>query len=391
MATEIITYLKDNHKPMLALLKELVAIESPSNNKKALKNVIRFLRKELEQLGFYTLHVSGKNTGGYLYARPLIRKKNTPLQLLIGHCDTVWELHTIKDMPVVQSNGKLSGPGVFDMKAGIIQILFSLRAIKALQLDLAVTPIILINTDEEIGSHESTPIIKRLSKLVHRAFVLEPPLGLEGRLKTARKGVGRFTITVKGKAAHAGLDPQKGVNAIVELSHQVQRLYAMNDFDKGITVNVGLIEGGYASNVIAAESKATIDVRVYNIEDGAYITDRIHQLKPILDNVELRIEGCIGRPPMTQTSRNKHLWENAEANGKLIGLNLEQATAGGGSDGNTTSLYTATLDGLGTPGDGAHATHEFIFSDKLIERTALLTLLMLNDAATKNKTTSHEL
>ena len=391
MATEIITYLKDNHKPMLALLKELVAIESPSNNKKALKNVIRFLRKELEQLGFYTLHVSGKNTGGYLYARPLIRKKNTPLQLLIGHCDTVWELHTIKDMPVVQSNGKLSGPGVFDMKAGIIQILFSLRAIKALQLDLAVTPIILINTDEEIGSHESTPIIKRLSKLVHRAFVLEPPLGLEGRLKTARKGVGRFTITVKGKAAHAGLDPEKGVNAIVELSHQVQRLYAMNDFDKGITVNVGLIEGGYASNVIAAESKATIDVRVYNIEDGAYITDRIHQLKPILDNVELRIEGRIGRPPMTQTSRNKHLWENAEANGKLIGLNLEQATAGGGSDGNTTSLYTATLDGLGTPGDGAHATHEFIFSDKLIERTALLTLLMLNDAATKNKTTSHEL
>jgi len=391
MATEIITYLKDNHKPMLALLKELVAIESPSNNKEALKNVIRFLRKELEQLGFYTLHVSGKNTGGYLYARPLIRKKNTPLQLLIGHCDTVWELHTIKDMPVVQSNGKLSGPGVFDMKAGIIQILFSLRAIKALQLDLAVTPIILINTDEEIGSHESTPIIKRLSKLVHRAFVLEPPLGLEGRLKTARKGVGRFTITVKGKAAHAGLDPQKGVNAIVELSHQVQRLYAMNDFDKGITVNVGLIEGGYASNVIAAESKATIDVRVYNIEDGAYITDRIHQLKPILDNVELRIEGRIGRPPMTQTSRNKHLWENAEANGKLIGLNLEQATAGGGSDGNTTSLYTATLDGLGTPGDGAHATHEFIFSDKLIERTALLTLLMLNDAATKNKTTSHEL
>ena len=391
MATEIITYLKDNHKPMLALLKELVAIESPSNNKEALKNVIRFLRKELEQLGFYTLHVSGKNTGGYLYARPLIRKKNTPLQLLIGHCDTVWELQSIKDMPVVQSNGKLSGPGVFDMKAGIIQILFSLRAIKALQLDLAVTPIILINTDEEIGSHESTPIIKRLSKLVHRAFVLEPPLGLEGRLKTARKGVGRFTITVKGKAAHAGLDPEKGVNAIVELSHQVQRLYAMNDFDKGITVNVGLIEGGYASNVIAAESKATIDVRVYNIEDGAYITDRIHQLKPMLDNVELRIEGRIGRPPMTQTSRNKHLWENAEANGKLIGLNLEQATAGGGSDGNTTSLYTATLDGLGTPGDGAHATHEFIFSDKLIERTALLTLLMLNDAATKNKTTSHEL
>ncbi len=390
MAKAVIDYLKANHHAMLALLKAMVAIESPSNNKEALNTMVRFLTKELEQLGFYTVHVSGKTTGGYLYARPRVRKKNTPLQLLIGHCDTVWDLHTIKDMPLVQSNGKLSGPGVYDMKAGILQILFALRAIKALQLDLAVTPIILINTDEETGSHESTPIIKRLAKCVNRAFVLEPPLGIEGRLKTARKGIGRFTITVKGKAAHAGLDPEKGVNAIVELSHQVQQLYAMNDFDKGITVNVGLIEGGNASNVIAPNSKATIDVRVYNIEDGAYITDRIHQLKPMLDDVELRVEGRIGRQPMEQTSRNKHLWETAEASGKLIGIHLEQATAGGGSDGNTTSLYTATLDGLGTTGDGAHATHEFIFSDKLIERTALLTLLLLNDTQHNHNTSSHE-
>lgn len=382
IAKNIVNYLKDNHKNMLALLKEMVSIESPSNNKEALKNIILFLTQKLEKLGFYTIHVSGIKTGGYLYARPMIRKKNKPLQLLIGHCDTVWDINTLKEIPLEQSKGKLSGPGVYDMKAGITQILFSLQAIKELQLDLVVTPIILINTDEETGSHESTPIIKKLSKIVNRAFVLEPPLGLEGKLKTARKGIGRFTITVKGKAAHAGLDPEKGVNAIVELSHQIQQLYAMNDFDKGISVNVGLIEGGNSPNVVAAESKATIDVRVHNDVDGTYITKKIHQLKPMLADIELTIEGSIGRKPMEQTPRNKQLFKKAEANGKLIGLKLDQATAGGGSDGNTTSLFTATLDGLGTTGDGAHAKHEFIFSDKLIERTALLTLLLIDETVT---------
>lgn len=285
-------------------------------------------------------------------------------------------------MPISESKGKLNGPGVYDMKAGLTEIVFALSAIKALKLDISVTPIVLINSDEEVGSRESTLAIKRLSKIVKRAFVLEPPLGVEGKLKTQRKGIGRFTITIKGKAAHAGLDPEKGVNAIVELVHQVQKLHAMNDFDKGITVNVGLIEGGNSANVVAAASNAVIDVRVYNKEDGDYITKKIHQLKPHLDDVELVIEGGIGRQPMEKTSRNRQLWKLAQANAKLIGISLDEATAGGGSDGNTTSLYTATLDGLGTTGDGAHAAHEFIYVDKLIERTALLTLLLLEKSTT---------
>jgi len=385
IANDILNYLKDNHQKMLELLKEMVAIESPSNNKQALNNIIQFLIEKLKELDYYTIHVSGHKTGGYLYACPKNRKKNAPLQLLVGHCDTVWNLDTIKEIPIAQHKDKLSGPGVYDMKAGITQILFSLLAIKDLKLNAVATPILLINTDEEIGSIESTNAIKRLSKIANRAFVLEPPLGLEGKLKTVRKGVGRFTITVKGKAAHAGLDPEKGVNAIVELSHQIQQLYAMNDFEKGITVNVGLIEGGNSPNVVAPESKAVIDVRVYNAEDGEYITKKIHQLKPLLDEVELMIEGRIGRQPMEQTPRNRELWEIAKANGKLIGLTLEQAAAGGGSDGNTTSLYTATLDGLGTTGDGAHAKHEFIFTDKLIERTTLLTLLLLDNSLKNSK------
>jgi glutamate carboxypeptidase len=202
-------------------------------------------------------------------------------------------------------------------------------------------------------------------------------LGLNGKLKTARKGLGRFTINVRGKAAHAGLDPGKGVNAIVELSRQVQKLYAMNDFEKGITVNIGMIEGGISPNVIAPSSKAVIDVRVLKKADGDFITKKIKALKPVHKDIVMEIEGGIGRPPMEKTPRNQLLWERAKVQGQLLGLDLEEATAGGGSDANTTSLYTATLDGLGTPGDGAHAEHEHVLENKLIERTALLTLLLL--------------
>ncbi len=248
-----------------------------------------------------------------------------------------------------------------------------------MSIPLPVTPIILINSDEEIGSRESTRMIKRLAKISDRAFVLEPPLGLEGKLKTARKGLGRFTITAIGKAAHAGLDPGKGVNAIVELSYQIQQLYAMNDFEKGITVNVGMIEGGISANVVAPESKAIVDVRVLNNIDGDTITKKIYALTPSMPNIQLRIEGGIGRPPMERTPRNQKLWHFAKDKASLMGLELEEAIAGGGSDGNTTSEFTATLDGLGTTGDGAHASHEFIFLEKLSERTALLTQLLISD------------
>jgi len=342
-------------------------------------DIFNLIKKKLQSLGFYVLHMPGNNTGGYLFARPIKRKKNNPIQLLIGHCDTVWDINTLQDMPIVQNNQKMHGPGIYDMKAGVTQIIYAIQAIQKLSMSISVTPVILINSDEEIGSKESTSIIKRLAKIANRAFILEPPLGIEGKLKTARKGIGRFIVKVKGKAAHAGLDPTKGVNAIVELSYQVQRLFAMNDFDKGITVNVGMIEGGISANVIAPKSKAIVDVRVLNLSDGDFITKKIHQLQPILPDVELKVEGGIGRPPMERTGRNIQLWQMAKINGALLGLDLKESLAGGGSDGNTTSLYTSTLDGLGTTGDGAHAKHEYIFLDKLPERTALLSTLILSN------------
>ncbi|MBT8262944.1 MAG: M20 family metallopeptidase [Bacteroidia bacterium] len=378
IAKDIQKYLGKHETEMLDFLKKIVAMESPSQSVRSLHEIFLVLSKALNSVGYYTLHVPGHKSGGYLYARPKQRKKGIPVQLLVGHCDTVWPLDTLQDIKIEKKGKRLKGPGVYDMKAGITQMLFALKTIMELNLETEVIPVILINSDEEIGSHESTHMISRLAKISERAYVLEPPLGLDGKLKTGRKGIGRFNITVKGKAAHAGLDPTKGVNAIVELSHQVQKLFGMNDLNRGITVNVGMIEGGISANVIAPTSKAVVDVRVENIEDGEYITDQILSLKPTLPDVTLKIEGGIGRPPMEKNERNEQLWNKAKELGKELGMTLEDATVGGGSDANTTSQHTATLDGLGTPGDGAHADHEFIFHERLKERTALLVLLLLS-------------
>ena len=376
-SSQIMGYFRDNQSSMENFLKTLVSIESPSSDPSSQDDLFHLLGKELSELGYFTLRMYGTDTGGYLYARPKSRNKKKKLQLLVGHCDTVWAKNTIDKMPIYQQNGKITGPGIYDMKAGLTQIIYALRAIHQMGLSMPLEPLILINSDEEIGSSESGHAIARLAKTADRAYILEPPLGLDGRLKTARKGIGRFTLTVEGKAAHAGLDPDKGVNAIVELSYLIQKLYAMNDFERGITVNVGMVEGGVSPNVVAPKSSAVVDVRVSTSEDGEWIAEQIRSLEPMSSDVNLHIEGGIGRPPMERTPRNQALWKMARSKGATMGLDLKEAMAGGGSDGNTTSLYTATLDGLGTTGDGAHAAHEHVITDQLPERTALLTLLLL--------------
>jgi glutamate carboxypeptidase len=235
----------------------------------------------------------------------------------------------------------------------------------------------LINSDEEIGSKESTPYIRRLAQSCDRAFVMEPSLGLSGKLKTRRKGVGRFIVRIKGKAAHAGLEPEKGASAILELSFVIQQLFALNDPEKGITVNVGMIDGGIRSNVVAPESSAVVDVRVLRQEDAKAIETAIFALQSTTPGTQLIIEGKIGRSPMEKTPGNAKLWKQAQQAGLELGLNLEESTAGGGSDGNTTSLYIPTLDGLGAVGDEAHSPGEFIYLDSLVERSALLSRLLL--------------
>jgi glutamate carboxypeptidase len=376
MARNIQEYLQENRMAMIDFLKKLVRYETPSGDRQAQSDILAFIGSKLKDLSFKVNLYPGKETGGFLMAMPKQRKKDAPFQLLIGHCDTVWKKNTLAEMPILEDEGNLAGPGVFDMKAGLTQMIFALEAVRDLDLKLSVTPVLLINSDEEIGSRESTLAIRRLAKIADRALVLEPPLGLEGKLKTERKGIGRFTVTVRGKPAHAGLNPDKGVSAIVELSYQIQHLFGLNDFERGITVNVGMIQGGSSANVIAEESKAIVDVRVSNQEDAIRIEKEIMSLKPRHDETEVIVEGYFGRPPMERTPENRKLWSLARDLGLLLGLNLEESAAGGGSDGNTTSQFTATLDGLGTTGDGAHARHEHIVIEKLTERTALLTLLI---------------
>ena len=372
----ILNHLHENHEDLIGSLQELVLAESPSTNSHSQRKILRILSNYLAQLDYKTSLVPGNNTGGFLYARPQNRLRNKPVQLLIGHCDTVWPLDTLREMPVQIEDNKMSGPGIYDMKAGLVQMLYALQTLDQLGIDCPVAPVIVINSDEEIGSKESKQMIRRLARIADRALVMEPSLGLTGKLKTARKGVGRFTIVIQGKAAHAGLDPGKGASAIAELSHIIQKLFAMNDPEKGISVNVGMIEGGIRPNVVAPASKAVIDVRVPTHEDAMQIEHQIKSLKPNDPEVQLEIEGQFGRPPMEPTPENRKLWKLAQQAGEHLGLQVEEATAGGGSDGNTTSQYTATLDGLGAVGDGAHAQHEFVFTDKLLERTALLTYLI---------------
>jgi glutamate carboxypeptidase len=377
LGNDILQLLQSQQDDMMDTLEALVRFETPSRDKTRQQPILQFLADQFADIRFHAEIFPGKQTGGFLLATPIKRTKRMPLQIMIGHADTVWPVGTLQKMPFEVDSGDARGPGIYDMKAGVTQMIFALKALQQLDLEPIVTPIVFINSDEEIGSRESSHAIRRLARIADRALILEPPLGTDGRLKTARKGIGRFTITVKGKAAHAGLNPEQGVSAIMELSHQIQQLFALNDPEKGITVNVGMIEGGISANVVAPESRAVADVRVATQKDAEWVTHKILGLKPQNPETKVEVEGGMGRPPMEATPRNQTLWHLAQSLGTSIGLELEQGMAGGGSDGNTTSQYTATLDGLGTVGDGAHAIHEHIRVDSLTQRTTLLALLLL--------------
>jgi glutamate carboxypeptidase len=382
----IFEYLTDHSGEMVALLESLTRAESPSSEAATQFPVQNILAEEFDQLGFRVRRLSGDTSGGSLLASPVDRDKGKSMQLLLGHLDTVWPVGTIENMPFVVDGNIIKGPGVFDMKGGVVQIIFALRALRDLRLVPDITPLVFLNSDEEIGSRESANYICTLAKKVERAFVMEPALGIDGAIKTARKGVGRFTVRVSGKAAHAGLDPGSGASAILELSHIIQVLFEMNDPDKGISVNVGTIDGGIRPNVIAPESKAVIDVRVATQADAKMIEAKIRRIKPQTPGVTLNIDGFIGRPPLEPTPANRALWNQARDIARKLDLELTEGMAGGGSDGSTTSQYTATLDGMGPVGDGAHADHEYLLLDKTIERAALLALLIL--APTINRATT---
>ncbi|MGZ8693200.1 MAG: M20 family metallopeptidase [Gaiellaceae bacterium] len=380
-APRLLAWLNELEAEVVVLLERLVVAESPSLDAAAQRGPFSALAEELAQLDYVVRPVRGTGVGDHLYARPRTRSRAAPFQLVIGHMDTVWPAGTLARMPVRRDGDKLFGPGTYDMKAGLVQLVFALRALHAFDLSPSVTPVIVFNTDEEIGSGDSERVIRMLARGAERAFVLEGGEGADGRLKIARKGVGRYLLTVRGRASHAGTSFEQGISAILELSHQIQRLFALNDPARGITVNVGTVDGGLRPNVVAPEATATVGIRVPTQAAAQELERAIRSLQPVLAGCSIEVDGGLGRPPMEPTTRNRLLLATAQRLGRELGLQLEDAgLVGGGSDANTTSLSTSTLDGLGPVGDGGHALDEHVSISSIAERAALLALLLLEPA-----------
>jgi glutamate carboxypeptidase len=377
LGQEVLSLLAARRERALVLLRSLAEAESPSDEPETQGTVRELIAHELEALGFRVRRVPGRSSGGMLLALRAGRRRHAPSQLLLGHYDTVWPRGTLAKMPFEVQGDTVRGPGVYDMKGGITQALLAFDVLRELGREPTVEPVIFFNSDEEIGSQDSRRHIVRLARVVDRVYVLEPSLGPAGQLKTRRKGVARFRVIVEGEAAHAGLDPGRGASAILELSHVIQALFELNDMERGVSVNVGTIDGGLRPNVVAPISEAVVDVRVPTREDARRVEQAIHDLEPVIPGTRLRVEGGFGRPALEATPRNQRLWALARDCGRELGLELEQGMAGGGSDGNFTSLYAATLDGLGAVGDGAHATHEHLRLEPTLERAGLLALLLL--------------
>jgi glutamate carboxypeptidase len=376
-AAALLAWLRGHTEEGVALVEALARAESPSLVPESTRAAYAILATELERLGYLVRPLRGERTGDHLYARPEARRRGSPRQLLVGHLDTVWPLGTLASMPVRRDGDLLYGPGVADMKGGLAVLVLALRALAEHGLEPPATPVVLVTSDEEVGSVESLPWLRRLARGADRALVLEAPLGRAGKLKTTRKGTGWFRVVVRGRAAHAGVEPARGRSAILELTYQVQRLFELNDPGRGVTVNVGTIDGGLRANVVAPEASALVDVRVPTAEDGRRVEAAIRSLRPVTPGVTLEVEGRLARPPLEPTPRNRALWRAARDAAGRLGLPLEEAAVGGASDANYTSLLTATLDGLGAVGEGAHAPDERILVPRLPERAALLALLLL--------------
>jgi glutamate carboxypeptidase len=377
-------YFRLRQSQLLDLIRALVERETPSRDAARLDEIAAFIGTHLRDLGGDVNLISAPGYGTHLRARffgaeSYMRAENPDdAQLLVvGHLDTVWPLGTLERLPWrVTPEGAAHGPGVFDMKSGIAVLVESLRALVSLGIKTRRPATLLLTCDEEIGSRTSRDLIESEARCSRCALVCEPPV-TGGIVKTSRKGVGDFTIRAVGRAAHAGLDPAKGVNAIVELAHQTLRLAALNDFERGTTVSVGTIRGGTASNVIPAEAVARVDLRFWDPEEGERIVNTIKNLAPALPEARLEITGGINRPPMRRTPEIGALYQHARSLAAELGFELGEAGVGGGSDGNfTAALGVPTLDGLGVDGAGAHADHEHILIEDLPRRAALITRLL---------------
>ncbi len=362
---------------MVLTIRHLVETESPSDNKEAVDRLGTLLAGRFESLGGHAKFHRVRNFGDHLQVDFVGTRSGKPV-LLLGHLDTVYPLGSLAIMPCRVADGRLWGPGVFDMKSGIAFMLHAIEALRAWHEDVLPRPVtVLLVSDEEVGSETSRRITENLARKSAAVLVLEPSHGPKGAVKTARKGIGEYVMRVSGKAAHSGLDFEKGQSAIAELAKQIVAIQKLIDMKRGLTLNVGTIQGGTRVNVVPAEASAVLDVRVVRQQDAAGIDRKLRSLKPVNSKCRLEISGGMNRPPMERTATVAALYRKAVPIAEQLGWKLEEAAVGGGSDGNfTAALGVPTLDGLGGVGEGAHATHESILISEIPRRTALLAELI---------------
>jgi glutamate carboxypeptidase len=354
---------------LLDTIRTLVAAESPTHDKAAVDACGRALQAILESTGARVTRYPQTTAGDHLRAE--WGSGSAPV-LLLGHFDTVWDVGQLSLMPLRDEDGRLHGPGIFDMKSGISLGLQAIRALAATGTLAATHVVMLLTTDEETGSSTSRPLIEEAAKQSRAVLVLEPSLP-GGAAKTARKGCGTYDLTVRGISAHAGIDPRKGASAIRELARQVLRLEELQDLDRGVTITVGTITGGTRANVVPDLAKAVIDVRVPTMADAGVVDRALRALTPELAGTSLEVTGSVDRPPLERTEAVVSLYQAARQIAAELGHALGEGSTGGGSDGNfTAALAIPTLDGLGAIGDGAHALHEHVTIADLPWRAALL-------------------
>jgi glutamate carboxypeptidase len=369
---KIVEYLEDQRSDMLEMIETVVNMDSPSSDKATCDRLIRYVAEVCSSIVDKIEIVPMAEYGDCLMATV---GSGTGQVLVLSHLDTVWPQGETARRPFSIRNGRATGPGVFDMKAGAIQGIWAVKALKDIRI-LPDRPIrLFFNCDEEVGSVASRALIEAEAKKTAAVLCLEP--SVEGKVKIERKGTGMFHMTVEGRAAHSGADHQNGVNANLELAHQIIRLEGLTDYTTGTTINVGLIKGGQVRNQSAARAEALIDMRYQTLEEGRRIEKVIHSLESVLSGTKVKVTGGISRPPLLPTPGNQALFERAKRVAREIGFGLEGGKTGGGSDGSFTSnLGVSTLDGMGAVGAGGHALTEYIELDHLIPRTALIAGLM---------------
>ncbi len=368
------SYMHSQESTLLSTLQSLVEHESPSDDKLHLDALARLLAERFAACGAQVEVLVQQTAGNHVRAYfpgPAVRPA-----LLLCHFDTVWPVGTLAARPFRVEGGQAWGPGILDMKAGIVVTEFAMRAVAHVGLALPRPVVVLLTADEEVGSGTSRARIEEEARGAEYVLVLEPPLA-GGVLKTARKGVGGFTVEVEGRAAHSGAEPEKGISAVHELAQQILDLGHLADPAQGTTINVGVVQGGTRPNVVAAQARAEVDVRVWNAAEAARVQAAMFGLQPHLPGARLHVEGEFDRPPMERSPQIAALFERVRAIGRELGLELQEGSTGGGSDGNfTAALGRPTLDGLGVDGAGGHAVDERIQVASLPERAALLAAIL---------------